>query len=128
MSTAAVEFDIAHARPVHRRGGGPRRGTDGPRSHLRLTRRGRLVVFFGGMALAFAAFTLVSDPAVSTAERQQVRTETVVVTSGVTLWDIAEQVAPGADPRALIDEIVEINGLSDAGAIRVGQPIVVPVE
>ena len=124
MSTAVAEFQ-------------PRRAVRRPRTstvrrpvtpQVRLTRRGRLVLFLGGVLLALGGFVVVGGPAASTGEEHHQRTETVVVTSGVTLWDIAEDVAPGADPRALIEEIVELNGLPDAGAIRVGQPLLVPVD
>jgi hypothetical protein len=42
------------------------------------------------------------------------------------VWDIAHRSAPQADPRAVVAEIEDLNSLSDAGAIRVGQPLEVP--
>jgi nucleoid-associated protein YgaU len=48
-----------------------------------------------------------------------------VVRSGDTLWSIASRVAPGRDPRPLVDDIVEANGV-DAGAIVPGQTLTIP--
>ena len=93
---------------------------------LRLTRRGRLVVLLALVAVAFAVFALLGGPAESTGTAHHARAATVVVEPGQTLWDIASEVAPGEDPRVVIDEIVDLNALTDPGAIRVGQPLYVP--
>jgi Tfp pilus assembly protein FimV len=49
----------------------------------------------------------------------------VVVQPGDTLWDIAQRVRPGADPRDTVILIQEANGV-DAGTLQVGQSLVVP--
>jgi nucleoid-associated protein YgaU len=49
----------------------------------------------------------------------------VVVRPGDTLWAIAERVAPGQDPRPLVDAIVASNHV-DPGALVPGQTLVVP--
>jgi nucleoid-associated protein YgaU len=95
---------------------------------LRLTRRGRLVVVLVVLALAYVALTMVSAPAASTGQVRHVHAHTVVVTPGETLWDIARSVAPESDPRDVIAEIVDLNSLTDPGAIRVGQPLDVPAQ
>jgi len=46
----------------------------------------------------------------------------VVVQPGDTLWTIARRLAPGADPRALVDRIAATNG---GAALFVGQRLVV---
>ena len=46
-------------------------------------------------------------------EGQLAGDSTVVVRSGDTLWSIARDVAPEEDPRAVVDAIVELNGLHD---------------
>lgn len=46
-----------------------------------------------------------------------------VVQQGETLWAIASELAPGVDPRPLIDRLADRNGGS---AIQVGQRLVVP--
>jgi hypothetical protein len=48
-----------------------------------------------------------------------------VVRVGDTVWSIAESVAQGADPRAVVDAIAVRNGI-DAGAVVPGQAIIVP--
>jgi nucleoid-associated protein YgaU len=52
---------------------------------------------------------------------------TYVVRSGDTLWSIAGRVAPGRDPRAVVDEIAAVNDVA-AGSIVPGQSLVIPVE
>lgn len=49
----------------------------------------------------------------------------VVVQGGDTLWSIAGDVAPSADRRDTVAEIVELNALPGSG-IRAGQQIAVP--
>ncbi len=56
-----------------------------------------------------------------------VQTRTVTVEPGQTLWGIAARVAPGADVRATVDHILELNGLARAGDLAAGQSLVVPV-
>ncbi len=98
----------------------------GAHSGIRLTRRGRLVLLTAALLLAFVGFTVLSGPAMSTGDAHHAAPQSVVVASGETLWDIAQRIAPGADPRDVIAEIVDLNALSDAGAIRVGQKLFVP--
>jgi hypothetical protein len=114
MSTAALQFE------PHRAG----RTSPAP---VRLTRRGRLLVLAVLVALALASYAWWgSAPAVSTEETHHAAAQTVVVEPGQTLWDIALEIAPGHDPRGVIDEIVDLNALPDAGSVRVGQPLYVP--
>lgn len=105
----------------------PASGT-GAHSGIRLTRRGRLVLLTAALLLAFVGFTALSGPAMSTGDAHHAAPQAVVVASGETLWDIAQRIAPGADPRDVIAEIVDLNALSDAGAIRVGQKLFVPAD
>jgi hypothetical protein len=48
-----------------------------------------------------------------------------VVRVGDTVWSIAESMARGADPRAVVDAIAVRNGI-DAGAVVPGQALVIP--
>jgi Tfp pilus assembly protein FimV len=50
---------------------------------------------------------------------------TYVVVSGDTLWSIAQQVAPGQDPRPVVDGMIEANGLH--GGLQAGQELLIPV-
>ena len=62
----------------------------------------------------------------STDQTHHAAQHTVVVRGGETLWDIASRIAPGEDPRVVIGDIVDLNNLSDAGSIRLGQKLFVP--
>jgi nucleoid-associated protein YgaU len=48
-----------------------------------------------------------------------------VVRQGDTLWAIALRLAPGRDPRPLVDAISAANGV-DAGALVPGRTLVIP--
>jgi nucleoid-associated protein YgaU len=98
----------------------------------RLTRRGRLVLgaavvvvlvalLAAGSAWAAGSARAGDDPAGSAAPVAV----TWVVQPGETLWQVAEAVAPDADPRETVARIVELNDLPDA-SVRVGQSLLVP--
>jgi LysM domain-containing protein len=107
----------------------PRRSPQKPAgSHVRLTRRGRVVVMLALLGLALAVVALVGSPAASTDTPHHATSPTVVVQPGQTLWDIAAEAAPASDPRDVVAEIVDLNNLADAGAIRAGQPLFVPAD
>ena len=89
---------------------------------LRMTRRGRLVV----LALALLVVLLPGAwRAMATAQVEGPTTVAVTVQPGDTLWEIAADIDPGADPRALIAEIREMNALTQSGLVP-GQVLVVP--
>jgi Tfp pilus assembly protein FimV len=50
---------------------------------------------------------------------------TYVVEPGDTLWAIAGRVAPGRDPRPVVDGLIEANNLR--GGLQVGQELSIPV-
>ncbi len=97
---------------------------------LRLTRRGRLVIRLGGVLLALAAVlagVLAGGGVASGSDRASpLPVVHHVVTPGETLWDIAGQVAPEADPRDAVLRIIEANGLADAN-VRAGTRLVIPL-
>lgn len=100
-------------RPAVRRAGAP---------SLRMTRRGRLVV----LALALIVVLVPGAwRAMATAQVDGPTTIAVTVQPGDTLWGIAAEIDPGADPRALIAEIREVNSLTQSG-LTPGQVLVVP--
>lgn len=89
---------------------------------LRMTRRGRLVV----LAVALMVVLLPGAwRAMATAQIEGPATVAVTVEPGDTLWGIAAAIDPGADPRALIAEIRELNSLTQSGLVP-GQVLVVP--
>ncbi|MGQ0778350.1 MAG: LysM peptidoglycan-binding domain-containing protein [Pseudonocardiales bacterium] len=52
-------------------------------------------------------------------------TTVVRVGAGETLWDVAQRVAPGSDPRAVVERIRQLNG-TPGSAIQPGQQLRVP--
>lgn len=89
---------------------------------LRMTRRGRLVV----LAVALLVVLLPGAwRAMATAQVEGPMAVAVTVQPGDTLWGIAAAIDPGTDPRALIAEIREMNGLTQSGLVP-GQVLVVP--
>lgn len=101
---------------------GPR--TDRPR--LRLTRRGRAVL------LVLAALPLVLwllfaqlNGGAATGSLEGGAVPIVVVEPGESLWALAERIAPGSDPRDVIDAIVAFNHLGSAD-VMAGQQLGIP--
>ncbi len=92
-------------------------------SGVRLTRRGRLVLI--ALALLLAAVAVVLAAPASQAAPPNGPAPTVVVKRGDTLWSIAETYVPGRDPYAAIDEIRQLNGLTDY-TIQPGQRLTLP--
>lgn len=90
----------------------------------RLTRRGKVVVGAIWVVFAMAIVLMVSQPAELPVPAE---TATVTVKSGDTLWAVAGDVAPDADPRVTVEQIKELNGLRSAGDIRPGDLLVVPL-
>lgn len=94
---------------------------------LRLTRRGRLVVFLGGLALALSAFLAWGPSVVATSEQgEPTPVRVVTVQPGDTLWEIAARANPGGNVGDTVDEIAELNALSSTGDLDVGQHLSVP--
>ena len=128
-ASSRTQVRAARSRPVagvasSRRGGSAARSTG-----LRLTRRGRLVLGVGS-TLALLLVVLLSGrltaEAGSSLAEQGRATGVVVVQPGESLWQIAQGIAPDADPRETVVRIRELNGLGDEAVVP-GQSIVVPV-
>ena len=104
------------------------------RTRVRLTRRGRIVV--AGLitasvvlvaALAWLAGTARADASGSGAPSSAVyhSLRSVVVLPGQSLWSIATQYDPGADPRNVIQQIIDLNALSGT-SVQPGQHLWLP--
>ena len=94
------------------------------RSAVRLTRRGRAVVFLVGLAVALVAgFVLAAG---STATERPESTTTIQVGPGETLWDIAQSVAVQGHTADMVEHIKDLNGLS-GGALQAGEELRVPL-
>jgi len=101
--------------------------TVSPRSAVRLTRRGRLVIFMTSLLLVLAAAFLLAGGAVGTDEAgQQAPTEIVQVAPGDTLWGIASELATDGQVRSMMSEIERLNALESVG-VSAGQKLRVPV-
>jgi LysM domain len=105
-----------------------------PRGTVRLTRRGRVVV---AILLAAASLLLAALAWMAIAARAQAADSgpppgavyknltSVVVHPGQTLWSIAAQAEPSADPRVVMQEIIDLNALQGS-RVEPGQRLWVP--
>lgn len=118
MSAITADLRIQAGRPSVRR-------SCAPAAPLRLTRRGRVVVFVLALGLGLAG-VLGDQVASADAPAPGVPVETYTVRAGETLWDIAASVAgPGRDVRDVVDSLVALNDLPGA-ALTAGQQILLP--
>ena len=96
-------------------------------SQVRLTRRGHWVALMLLAAIAFTLLALIGPRSSAVPGNARLEpVQTVQVQPGQTLWDIAREVAPSQDPRAVVDAIVDLNALTDPGALQVGQRLGIP--
>jgi LysM repeat protein len=101
-------------------------------TRLRLTARGRRVLATVAalpavIALSLAVISGGSALASREANAPMGSFATVTVAAGESLWSIAEQVAPGADPRDVVDAIARLNAL-DGVSVYAGQQLSIPAE
>jgi len=121
--TTAATSGAARSRPA----------TSGP-TPMRLTRRGRIVV---GVLITMVAAAMTALIWLAVAGQADAASHVrsggppshsmlrVVVRPGQTLWGIAAKADPYADPRAVIQEIVDDNALAGT-SVQAGQVIWVP--
>lgn len=104
-----------------------RRSSRGSRAAVRLTRRGRALVLLALLALVLAAFVLgrAGSSEAATSSRAPVPYAQTTVHQGETLWAVAQRIAPGHDPRDVVQQLRELNHLSDGG-VQVGQQLLLP--
>lgn len=97
-----------------------------PRGGVRLTRRGRIVIVLALLTVAFLAFTLgrIGSSQAATEPGTRVPYAQTTVHSGETLWALAKRVAPGHDPREVVEQIRALNHLS--GSLQAGQQLLLP--
>jgi hypothetical protein len=127
MSTMTMSpaYDVrprpASERAAERWSGAQRRG------QVRLTRRGRLVVFLLALAFVLAMGILLGARSIATGEAGQDQpTRVVMVDEGETLWDIAAALAEDGEVRSMMHRIEQLNGL-ESGMLLTGQELHVPV-
>lgn len=103
-----------------------------PTTRLRLTARGRRVfAFLAALPVVIALAVAIVGGGAALASSETGASvgafAEITVMSGETLWSIAEDVAPGADPRDVIAEITRLNALEN-GSVAAGQRIAIPAE
>jgi hypothetical protein len=95
---------------------------------LRLTRRGRVVLtLLATTPLVILALltALNGGMATATSAPSGVEFSYITVEAGQSLWQLAETVAPQADPRDVIADLVRFNGLQDS-TIHPGERLAIP--
>lgn len=118
-----VRVEASSAGPVRT----TRRTTErpAPRTRVRLTRRGRIVlVVLPALAVLSTAIVLGGTVRAQAAPEPPAVT-TVVVGTGDSLWSIAERVAPQRDPRDVVASLRRANAL-DGSTVPAGAVLVLP--
>ena len=97
---------------------------------LRITRRGRAVVtMLAALPLVVGALVFAVNGGIATATQSSssTRFEQVTVTAGQSLWELAADLAPSADPRDVVSDIVHLNQL-DGADVQPGQQLAIPAQ
>jgi LysM repeat protein len=99
----------------------------GTAARLRLTRRGRIVltlVIVVPLVIA-ALFAIVNSGGAVASSSAGSSLHYVTVQGGETLWQLAGDIAPKADPREVVSDIVHLNQLASSD-LQAGQRIAIP--
>ncbi len=126
MSTAMMTTDLGYRSTIR----SPQRSATAARPRLRLTRRGRaLLTVLISVPLVAAAMVMALNGGGATATSSPSTTsfQYVTVSAGESLWQVASEVAPTADPRDVIAEIIDLNQLSGTN-VQPGQRLAIPLE
>jgi anti-sigma factor RsiW len=97
---------------------------------LRITKRGRAVVtMLAAIPLVAGALVFAVNGGMATATQtgSSATFEHVTVASGQSLWQLAAALAPSADPREVVSDIVHLNQL-DGADVQPGQRLALPVQ
>ena len=99
------------------------------RPQVRLTRRGRLVVFLGALAIVMLLGVVWGSGSVATERAGTPEpTDVVTVMPGDTLYDLAADATPaGGDVAAMVERIQRLNAL-DSGMLVAGQELRIPTD
>jgi len=134
MSTIAINSMAVRPIAVNPMAFGPtaraNRASAAPAAHLRLTRRGRVVLTsLAAIPLVIAAlvFAVNGGSAVATGQVASTSFDYVTVEPGQSLWQVAEHIAPSADLRDVVADIVHLNRLESTN-LQPGQKIAIPTQ
>lgn len=100
-------------------------GGRAPADRVRLTRRGRLATTVLTLAILVAVFSVGRDSATPAVAAPPTTYDTISVAPGDSLWSIARERRPDADPRATVDQLIQLNRLR-AGPLEAGRLLRVP--
>lgn len=98
------------------------------RPRLRITRRGRAVLgtlLVAPVAIVLLVSALSGTPAQAGSTVSTANFSHITVTPGESLWDLASWIAPEADPREVVAELVSLNQLATT-AVQPGQRLAIP--
>ncbi|WP_165975936.1 LysM peptidoglycan-binding domain-containing protein [Actinomadura rubrisoli] len=102
----------------------------GERAPIRLTRRGRVVlVSFAATVTLISLWLTVGTGALAGGRESRGPAgpgQTVIVEPGETLWEIAAATDPEADPRVVVQRIIDLNGLGGDPTVQPGQQLRLP--
>jgi hypothetical protein len=106
------------------------RSRDTPAAPLRLTRRGQVVAATAAALLLTVVSLLLAGVAQATNDGPSSRAARqslvqVIVHPGQSLWSVAESADPDQDPRAVIQQIIDLNSLN-GDTVFAGQQLWVP--
>jgi len=110
-----------------------RTATPAVRTRLRITRRGRVVLttLVALPVFVVVALSVLNGGQASAGDSSRagapMQFETVTVEPGETLWQLAEETAPQADPRDFVQDVVSLNAL-DSSALQAGEQIAIPAK
>ena len=86
-------------------------------ARLPAPRTGRMVALLATVAVTFGVVAGLSRLGQSADPAIPERTAVIRVGAGETVWDVAARVAPRSDPRAVVERIRQLNGLTAAEVV-----------
>lgn len=130
MSTASIGFESIRFGSTGFESTGFGDETPVIRPRLRLTKRGRAVLLFlaaAPLVIAAVFFALNGGAASASLEGSGASFPYVTVDAGQSLWQVAQEIAPNADPRDVIEQIIQLNQL-DSAEVFAGVQLAVPTQ
>jgi LysM repeat protein len=86
-----------------------------------------LIVLLAVPLVIAGLFALVNSGGAAASNERGSSLTYVTVQPGETLWQLAGEIAPSADPRDVISDIVRVNNLPDS-TIQAGEQLAIPAQ